>query len=258
MRSEPSDVLAIVTNWRRPANVSRIVERLHNQTVRPTIVVVDNSGRSTQAEPDLSHADDAWTFNANHGPPCRWAPALMDTQHKYTLFVDDDLLPGVRAVEYCLQAAAELKDRFATLGAVGRIYGWQADGSKTLYRKRNVRRYQHEFRKVDLTCRIHFVLTELVYAAVRFRHLLSREQVPHHVLCTHDDIILCQSVQIEMDAPSYLFPKSYGTSCDTKWSLLSKNLPANRAETVSAQPDHVSDRTALIKKCWDTEWESWV
>ena len=254
MRSEPSDVLAIVTNWRRPANVSRIVQRLHNQTVRPTIVVVDNSGRSTQAEPDLSHADDVWTFNENHGPPCRWAPALMDTQHKYTLFVDDDLLPGVRAVEYCLQAAAELKDRFATLGAVGRIYGCRTDGAKTIYRKRNVRRNQYGFRKVDLTCRIHFVLTELVAEAAHYRNLLSWAEVPHHVLCTHDDIILCQSIQRETNTPSYLLPKSYGS----KWSLLSKNLPANRAETVSAQPDHVSDRTALIKKCWDTEWESWV
>lgn len=255
---DKTKVLAIVTNWRRPSNVNRIIESLAWQTVRPTIVVVDNSGGGSYGPYGFCHTsvDDIWTFDTNHGPPCRWAPALMDTEHRYALFIDDDLLPGKSLVESFVKAARGLQDGFTTIGAIGRNFDVACNlpkhSHRHVYRRRNVRRGINSYVKVDMTCRVHFVHTRDVVRAVQLRHdvLASQWDDPEirDIVATHDDIFLCLGIQrAKYPQPCWLMPLGN--------SMHYTNLPAGR-ETVSARPTHTEHRTKLINYCHALGWES--
>ena len=245
-------VLAVVTNYKRPENVGKIVAALRNQTVPPTVVVVDNAPAGLKSF--CINADDVWRFTENHGPPCRWAPALMDLDHKYTLFLDDDLLPGPRAVEACLQAADELNDMFATLGVIGRRFTRDTKLGYG-YRRHNVSRCIGRMRCVDVTCRAHFIVTDRLVKTLDLRNALF-DQVEYcdiDSLRIHDDILLCQSLQLgKRGYRSYLLRQS----SDPEESLCMKNLPAGKG--VSSNPNHAADRTRLINYIAALGWRSLV
>src|SRR5690349_15775309 len=116
------DVLIVLTNWMRPSNIPQIVRAFRGQSVSSRMVLVDNSPpESSQLGNDvLLQFDDVWRLQQNHGPPCRFAPALLQHDSRYILFYDDDCLPSPRAVENLLDVADRLGNNFSTIGQVGR------------------------------------------------------------------------------------------------------------------------------------------
>jgi hypothetical protein len=268
---------AIVSNWRRPENVQRIVKNLIEQSVPfDRIIVVDN-GVSHGTPINYSDIPCAfsikgagkiriWPFEDNGiGPPCRFLPAIIDTRYKYTLFIDDDLLPGLLMHEHLQQAVYMLEDEFSTIGDVGRVYNYHDpedfDRIDTRigtyeYVVQDVPRHLSICRAVDLTCRAHFVHTENVIEAIKLRDELVRDHgrpSGDDDWTRHDDILLCCGVQRHTRRPSYILPT---TSKDPHYRILSEELPDPHA--MHRRPRHKSSREELINLASLAGWHSMV
>jgi glycosyltransferase involved in cell wall biosynthesis len=261
-----ADVLVVLTNWKRPANVRLIVQAFLAQTVPVDIVVVDNSpkdGESEFNEPELAaRLLDVWRFRDNAGPPCRFAPSFMRHSHRYILFHDDDLLPGPRAVEHLMEAAKRAGERFATIGQTGRrfeggpnSYRHPMPGYQWLYVPRNVKRSEN-LTPVDMTCRSHFVRADQMQHVLTFKWELLRTLGSEKVrpaIDVHDDLLLCLGIQKVKGWPSYLTHVGPPETC-----LRRQNLPAPYA--VSERQPHHAERTDLIQWAellgWRSVWQA--
>jgi hypothetical protein len=245
-------VTAIITNWKRPRNSPLLVDALKAQTARPNIVLVDNSGVSREHNGEHFYcatraADEYWRF-PDRGVISRLAPAFLDLTTEYTLFLDDDLLPGNRCVEGLLALADSLSNRFSTIGQIGRIYGRR--GAAYEYVRRNVHRHPTQPTKVDMTSRGHFCVTASILECAIWWRRVARILSPEHVRRA-DDICLCQSIQRETKQPSYLIAGG-----DPAFCLRSSDLPSGDA--LSATPNFHSQRTELINAFAAVGWKSLV
>lgn len=251
----------ILSNWRRPNNVKLILQQLADQTVRfDKIVVVDN-GVEPLSDETLKYVDDLWKFPDNKvGPPCRFAPALIDFRTDYTLFLDDDMLPGKNMHKTLLAVADAKNNMFATIGDIGRIYNLV--GTRLVYERMDVRRdnafdpeYANGLRPVDLTCRAHFVITRNVLTAMEFReHLIQKVGPPDPDdadWSRHDDILLCHGIQAKTKYPSYILPDG-----DKEIRILNKNLPEPNA--MWHRPGHATSRQWLLNNSKSFGWNSLV
>lgn len=178
------DVLVVLMNYARPQNMPRVVSAWKNQSEKPgRLIVVDNSpsnpseytvgGKEGYPGWQFDGADDVWRFTDDLGCFGRLAPALVTPGYGYTLFADDDLLPGPKALEGLLHWAGELRGDFATLGQLGRRIDFAAPAGKR-YVTRNWPRDTSGPVQVDLTCRVHLCQSHLLPDAVRFRSELLR------------------------------------------------------------------------------------
>jgi hypothetical protein len=248
---------AIITNWRRLNNVDLILERLYAQTVPfAKIIVVDNAdGKNRYTHlglEDMGHdKPDIWRFPDNgYGPPCRFAPALVNWRYKYTFFIDDDILPGPEAHAHLLEAAELLHDDFATIGEVGRVYA--LNQPNYVYVRKDVLRLPERCTRVDLTCRAHFVRTANIKHAITMRdHLLAKFGAPQEGpddWTRHDDILLCHGIQLYTDSCSYITHKG---SDDTL--IRAEDLP--EPEAMWHRPGHVASRQDLINLTRQLGWE---
>ena len=95
------------------------------------------------------YIDRIYRWRHNFGSYNRFVP-MGAYDHKYTFFIDDDLLPGIRCVEHFWQQAEQLS-AFGALGQVGRIVA--ADGE---YRPQDIQRGPG-CTEVDLLVRALFV-----------------------------------------------------------------------------------------------------
>lgn len=265
-----SSVLCVVTNYKRPQNVVRIIDALDKQTVRPRIVVVDNNNPLTLKDggDDLEIAmcandqskliDDYWRVRENAGPPVRWAPALFRHDCEYVLFVDDDLLPGKRMVEFLLGQADGITTGLSTIGLKGRIFRRDAVSHHLQYRRANVRR-NGKPSAVDITCRVHLTRMCHVRHAVRMTSELvlyanitglgggmAGVDDARKLASTHDDILLCMGIQDRTGCPSYIAAACDDPDCG--WT----ELPAPHA--LNANPHHETDRTRLINAIERMGW----
>lgn len=243
-------VTAIVTNWKRPGNVEAIVTALNRQSVRPNVVLVDNSELGKFAA-GLLQIGEYWRF-PDRGIVSRFAPALLDLTSEYTLFLDDDLLPGPRCVENLLSVAQNLYGHFSTIGQIGRIYHRVTNaGLAYEYKRRNAKIPQDESRaKVDLTCRAHFVRTSYLQESIKRLSHVSRVVGPA-IARRHDDICLCQSIQRETGHPSYIVRVTPETA------LRAQDLP-DGSVGASAAGSWTEDRTKLIDAFAGMGWRSLV
>ena len=201
-----SNVLVVLTNWSRPANLPVIIQAFKRQTVSVDIVCIDNS--HVDAMGLGSVGVETWRVPRNLGPPCRFVPAAADVGHEFVLFFDDDMVPGPSAVDGLLKCAADCHGKFATIGQIGRRFGSRRRGSILRYRRLNSPRLPRHLCPCDMTCRAHFVRREAVVHALAFRELLiarKRADCLVHV-GIHDDILLCQGAQLATGWPSYLIP----------------------------------------------------
>lgn len=243
-------VAAILTNWKRPRNIPPLVESLRSQSLRPTIVLVDNSPTPPEQHGEPFYhvtraVDEYWRF-PDRGVISRFAPALLDLSHEYTLFLDDDLLPGKRCVESLVELAGKLEDRFSTIGQIGRNY--RRVGFAYEYIRRNVGRHATEPTPVDMTARAHFCVTSSIVECARWwRH--AANLLPSHVISHNDDVCLCQSIQRETGHASYLIP-----GWDSDCLLRTHDMPSNDA--LSASSGFVESRTKLINVFADFGWKS--
>lgn len=246
---------AIVINWRRPDNIGRIVAALLAQT-KPIdkITIVDNSPNGSLIS-NAGRKVSVWYFpDDGIGPVCRFAPALLHCKYDYTMFVDDDLVPGRALHEQFLATARVLDNKFATIGDVARIYRQTGSLSKPSYYyvMSDVPRHDDKPRVVDLTCRGHFIRTSDVRYALEFRDKLRQNYTDDDWL-KHDDILLCCGIQLFTGKPSYLLPT---VSPHKKHRLVSTAL--NDDNAMSRQSNHHSVRNTLITRATSIGWRSLV
>ena len=256
-----ADVLVMLTNWKRPGNLVPIARAMRAQSVPVKIVVADNHPPVLAGADDpfalpaevADLADDVWRWTTNAGPPCRFAPALMRHDCKYTLFYDDDMVPGPRAVEHLLRTADQLDGQFATIGEIGRRFHGDAGSGELSYVSRNIRCRAHPV-AVDMTCRAHFVRSSTIIGAIHLKwamlsiaHFSSTPNKVAEAVAIHDDILLCLGIQRDLGCPSYLIPQP--TSSNT---LKQSQLPSPWA--VGARTEHITQRTSLI---WWAEMAGW-
>src|SRR4030095_10430567 len=127
-----NSIEAVVINWKRPQNVGQSVAALGSQTEPCTVTVCDchPSPAFALGEATLTMVDRLYSWSHNLGGYNRFVP-IGAYDHRYTLFLDDDMLPGLRCVEHFLRSAMQIGN-FGVLGQMGRII--QPDG---------VYRYEH-------------------------------------------------------------------------------------------------------------------
>jgi hypothetical protein len=106
----------ILTNYKRPENVRRLIQALSQQTVKPTLFVWDNSSEQDCDDPRID-----WLIRSSQNAKC--SPRWWMASHANTDFVlihDDDLLPSHPMVlGHTLDAAIKIAP-FA-VGAAGVI-----------------------------------------------------------------------------------------------------------------------------------------
>ena len=248
----------ILTNWKRPHNLPKIIAAFKGQTVMPAeMILVDNH---PEGEPEFALSEelcsdaygreftDVYRFETNAGPCCRFAGASFVTT-EFVLFFDDDMIPGPEAIEAYQQQADDLNGEFATLSDVGRIYRGGADKGYTI-RRGNCGRREDGPAKVDMTCRAHLVRSEYVAVAIRDRIRAAMDGGTVQML-RHDDIFLSQGIQLETGWPSYM---SQNVGHDAK--LRHKDLPAPHSG--SGLPKHDQSRNDLVNwyggKGWTSKW----
>lgn len=251
-------VLVVLTNWRRPCNLPQIISAFRGQTVPVSIVVVDNSpgtGEEVYPNPLFAGADDVWRFRTNLGCPCHFAPAQSIYDCKYVVFCDDDLVPGNRAIEYLLQCAASVQDRFATIGQVGRQFRFRR--RRTHYIAKNVVRLRSGMMPCDTTCRAHLVRTDLMHHVAAFRAKLIAQFGVSEVdplVGMHDDMMLSLGIQLGTGFSTYLTPY------EKEPELRLKKSELDDSNAASARPQHRSERNRMIdlaiKVGWKSNWQA--
>ena len=234
--SPGNQVEVVVINWKRPDNVTAIVQALRDQSVPCTITICDchdSAEFELSTEAEIS-ADRIYRWEHNLGAFSRYVP-LGAYDHEYTFFVDDDMLPGRRCVEHFLAWAGNLR-AFAALGQLGRIV--DADGT---YRADDVARGPG-FTEVDILVRALFVPTQSLVHALQARTVLQAIREPE------DDILLAVALAMYAGLRCYLTPLD--PNPETLVNL--RELPSPYA--LSSRPTHEQVRSQLTRKAVSLGW----
>lgn len=249
------NVLIVLTNYSRPQNMGRIINAWREQTHKEkTIVVADNSPAvMDEGAPisELDGADDVWSWLRNSGCPCHFYPALSYTpsEYPYTIFADDDLMPGRNALEVLLNHAHLLNNQFSTIGQIGRTFLLDKSyGNRYSGRNSNTRDV-HLPVKTHLTCRAHMIRTEYLPYVLSFRNRLSlHSREGNRLSQIHDDFLLCMGIQVVTKYPSYL-------------TMVSRNIDnelvrfdLDDAKAVWRKPGHWEDRNKMVDLSIELGW----
>jgi len=234
-----NQVLAVISNYKRPQNVGPIVEQLLADG-GCDVVIADNSpdGSSDQCLLPWDKLFDVWKWRVNSGPPARWWPALAWTHaYRYVMLVDDDHLLVPNLAKSLVAQAERMGDKFAVMGRVGRCFRhrhgrWQ-------YRRRN-----HQRGPVDMAGAGYFLVAERLLSAVRFRDELAKAGALPQMLF-HDDILLNMSIQ-----------RDYGfQSVMPEGGWASKRMDT-RGYAFNATAAYLDVRDDLINLCATLGWKS--
>ena len=234
--SPGNQVEVVVINWKRPANVAAIVRALRDQSVPCTITICDcHDAAEFELPPEANTtADRVYRWAHNFGSFNRYVP-LGAYDHKYTFFIDDDMLPGPRCVEHFLASAEDLQ-AFGALGQVGRIV--DADGT---YRTENIAR-GWGFTEVDILVRALFVPTHCLVHTIQARAVLQAGHEPE------DDIVLAVALAMYVGLGCYLTP----ADPDPATFVNMRELPSPYA--LSDRPIHQQARSQLARKAVSLGW----
>jgi hypothetical protein len=229
-------VEAVVINWKRPRNVAAIVSALRRQTIPCTITVCDCHDSLEFELPldTLPSIDRIYSWPHNSGAFSRYVP-VGGYDHKYTLFIDDDMLPGVRCVEHFLTWAEQLR-AFGALGQLGRIL--DSDGS---YQPQDVARGPG-FTEVDILVRAFFVRTDCLVHVPQIRNLLREFSDPE------DDILLSVGLAMYAGLACYLTPAD--PDPQTLVNIYELDTPYSR----STRPHHLAARSRLLHSAMNLGW----
>lgn len=262
-------VLVVLTNYSRPQNMPQVIDSWWRQSHKPArVVVVDNSPldrhHNAAGEGILRQeqypkeqlvgfsrgTSDVWRWTENSGCCCHLAPALMLHGHDYTLFADDDFLPGTRALENLVEVAGSLGDRFSTLGQIGRRLKAVPEGYS--YDRRNVPR-KGDPERVDIVCRSSMIKADRAIAALLFRDFILEATTGNEVLADmHDDFVKSIGIQCQTKQPSYVIPEVL----DVERNLIKTEL-GNGSESVWKRPSHFEERERFARLCTQF-WRSLV
>lgn len=232
------EVEVVIINWKRPENVAQIVVALRSQTKKCTITICDCHPTKSYALPvsTLQSAHRVYRWNHNTGPFSRYVP-IGAFDHEFTLFIDDDMLPGTRCVEHFLDAASR-SQHFGVMGQLGRMLA--RDG---IYRAKDVQRTDR-FVEVDIVVRAFFVRTRNLPYIVQLRWQMGymHEQLPE------DDLLLCIAMQLFAGLPCLLTPAD--EDCETQCN----KRELRSAHALSKRPDHLARRNAVLERARSKGW----
>lgn len=244
-------VLIVLTNYSRPENMPKIIKAWRDQSISGNkIIVADN--RDIQLVDRIKYTnylccpnevDDVWHWTENSGCPCHFYPALSQTRYKYTIFADDDLIPGKNAVQNLLNHAHILNDEFTTIGQVGRTFLLdKLEGSRYSGRNQAARNEMYPVR-TDITCRAHLVHTFNLPYVLSFRNELCKYPDPdaERLAHIHDDFLMCISIQQKTGHPSYLI-----TNSKNRDDLLVKEDLDNDNKGAWKRPNHFTERNKMV------------
>jgi hypothetical protein len=229
---------AVIINWKRPENVAQIVEALERQSVPCTITICDCHPEPRFALPDRTrlHADRIYHWHHNTGPYSRFVP-LASYDHEFTLFLDDDMLPGDHCARHFLDCAGVIR-RFGVLGQLGRIVAPSGE-----YLPRHVPRGDG-FVEVDIVIRGYFVRTRHLPLVADLRWRMNHVSGPLPV----DDLLLCVAMGQLAGLPCYLTP----ADADPETRMNRRELP--QPYSLSGQPDHLKIRTTFLRDAQSIGW----
>jgi hypothetical protein len=230
-------VEVVVINWKRPDNVADIVQALKRQSMPCTVTVCDCHEGAGFGLPDraLPYIDRLYRWRHNLGAYSRYVP-LGAYDHKYTFFLDDDLLPGTRCVEHFWQQAERL-GTFGALGQLGRIVA--ADGG---YRTQDIPRGPG-FTEVDVLVRAFFVATESLVHIPPVRAMLGESSDPE------DDLLLAVGLAMQAGLACYLTP----ADPDRETLVNQRELASSYARY--ARPAHLPTRSRLLHNAVGLGWK---
>lgn len=228
------EVEAVVVHWRRPENILPIISRLREQTVPPTVTVVDasNTGGVPLPNTTKSLADRVYTLSRNLGSWNRYVP-IGGYDHRYTWFIDDDLLPSKSASEKLLGCVKSVND-FGVLGPSGRIVA--ADGTYSPYA---VVEPASVPQVADIVVRSYFLRTSSLPQVLRTKHMLSDRNV---VGQGNDDLVACVGIRLLSGRLSYVVP----------FQMIDRELAEH--EALWRRPEHISERTATCRALIGLGW----
>lgn len=228
---------AVIINWKRPDNVSRMVAALKAQTEPCTVTICDCSQSPTFAlgEETVALADRLYKWSHNLAGYNRFVP-MGAYDHRYTLFLDDDMLPGLRCVEHFLRSAMQIV-RFGVLGQLGRII--QPDG---IYRYADVPRTDG-FVETDVIIRGYFVRTENLAYLLQFKQMISVDE-----FASTDDLLLCTAVRTLAGLSCYLTPWEPDDEALMNKRELSDDF------SLSSRPEHLELRQGFLDRAIQAGW----
>jgi hypothetical protein len=243
-RPAPPPVEAVLINWRRPQHLARILAALRAQTVPCRVTVVECAANSEWQLPTevAAQADSLFHEHDDWGPFARFVPVL-GFRAPWLLFLDDDFVPGPRALEHLLATAASLlgtppgtlpRPGKRPLGALGERGRRLAHGGYTATEVPRSARPE----RVDALVRAHFLPAENLahLLALRARH----PQLFTPPVCD-DDLLLALALR-EAHLPIYLTPEA----ADPATRLLAEELPEPHA--MSARAGHLTRRDAFVRR----------
>lgn len=235
-----NSIEVVITNWKRPQNYEKILESLRAQTIPCTITICDCHPSEKYALPArvLSESDRVFRWEHNLGGYNRYAP-IGSYDHQYTLFMDDDILPGKKCLESFLHVALKLNNEFGVLGQYGRLIS-----SKNKYIARDVPR-EGQLKEVDFIVQAYFVKTSNLYSLLKFRWDIGYfdDKLPH------DDLLLGASLKYCHDLRCYLLPLS-----DDKETTFDREV-LNSDFGHSTQSDHYWLRQQFINRIIFYGWQ---
>ncbi|MEP6670853.1 MAG: glycosyltransferase [Chthoniobacter sp.] len=230
-------VEVVIVNWKRPQNVRRIVEAFALQKRFSSITLIDAAGQPEYALPPdvLRQADRHFIFSDNFGSFNRFVPCL-GYMAPYTLFHDDDLLPGRHAIEHLVNCAAEYP-HFSVMGEFGRNIS--AQGKELTA---DMRRSPRKVLPVDFLVRSYFVRT----ANLKHFFIAAAALGVDRIEC-EDDLLLCTSLQ---QATKY--PCVVTRDAGKEASLACEHLPEPFA--LWHRPEHFPRREQFIRSQMESGW----
>lgn len=200
-----STVEVVVSHWKRPQNIPLILEALRKQDyhipVTCTITVPYGSH-------DIDHV--SWDRVFMMEPMGAWERLSIAGAYAcdYTMFLDDDIMPGAGFVSQFIKVAQSFHNRFSVLGCHGRFFRFNRIEFLDLP---STPEYCHWL------ARCYFFKTvDLMYAIQeRLRRGFIIDGRPSNM-----DPIMCYAISRSTGNPCYVIPSPEGTD----W-----NLPDNDA-----------------------------
>jgi hypothetical protein len=232
-------VETVIVHWRRPLNIEPIIDAVRKQTMPSTITLIDShEGEQFELSQEvLDKCDRIYRWTRNHGSFNRFV-ACGAYDHEYTLFIDDDVLPGDTLVEHFVRCAGLKRNQFAALGVCGRRLE-----DKKFYARKDVLRASH-FVPVDVLVRVYFVRTEFIHF-IPVERLRMKLEIP----ILEDDILMCHSLKTHTNFEVLLTPM---LPCDPfaqcEWDTLVQN------DAIWCRPDTAARRQTMVVKCLEHGW----
>lgn len=239
--SSQPEILAVVLNCHRPANIPLVIEALRAQTVKCHVALVDCGGLPDET---LILADSVFWIGStcDPGPLARLLPLLAFPQFFSAFFAVDDYLPGPRCVEFMLASLAKARPR----SAVGQ------DGRRIIDGK--IIRRKARLHETGLTTCDFITSSELVYAPqfVASAHAFARMMAEHasDASLFEDDLVAGMGLAATAGMPCHLTPAP--PTSEHSWRM--KRLPSHNA--LSARPDHDERRNHFVREAIRLGWKS--